>query len=305
MTDGTPKNMAASVHQRLRNESGRLGRPFNELLQYFAMERFLYRLSLSPHAAKFVLKGAMMLRVWRVPQSRPTMDIDLLGRMANQTEQIVAAMQAVCAQQVGDDGLQFEPASVVGAPIAEDAEYEGVRVTLRGSLGNARIAMQIDIGFGDVVRPGPVDVELPTLLGFPSPHLKGYTRETSVAEKFQAMVKRAQLNSRMKDFYDIWLLCQRFDFAGSILADAIQRTFANRDTPVPADPICFSPSFALDTSKVKQWQAFVRKLPSGSAPAELEPVVAQVAAFLRPIAAALYAGTPVPAMWRAGGPWTT
>lgn len=303
MTGGTPKNMAASVHQRLLNEARRTGRPFNELLQYFAMERFLYRLSVSPQAPKFLLKGAMMLRVWKVPLSRPTMDIDLLGRTANETEQIVAAMQAVCSQPVEDDGLHFDPASVVGQRIAEDAEYKGVRITFRGSLGNARISMQIDIGFGDVVRPAPVDVELPALLDFPMPRLKGYTRETSIAEKFHAMVQRGQLNSRMKDFYDIWLLSRQFDFEGAVLADAIKTTFATRETEVPAESVGLTLNFAKEVSKAKQWQAFTRKLPTGSAPSEFEEVITHVAAFLGPVATALNAHSALPTSWRAAGPW--
>ncbi len=169
MNDGTPKNMSASVHQRLLNEARRSGRPFNEMLQYFAMERFLYRLSLTPHERRFLLKGAMMLRVWRVPLSRPTMDIDLLGRTVNQPEQIVAAMQAVRAATVEPDGLHFDPTSMTGEPIAEDAEYQGVRATFRASLGNARISMRIDVGFGDIVRPRPQAIELPTILDFPAP----------------------------------------------------------------------------------------------------------------------------------------
>ena len=301
---GTPKNVAASIHQRLLNEARRAGRPFNELLQYFAMERFLYRLSVSPHAGKFLLKGAMMLRVWGVPLSRPTKDIDLLGRTANEPEQIAGVMREVCVQPVEPDGLQFNPTSVTGQPIAEDAEYEGVRVTFRGSLGNARITIQIDVGFGDVIRPGPMAIELPTVLDFPAPRLRGYARETSIAEKFHAMVKRAQLNGRMKDFYDIWVLSRQFDFSGAVLADAIQATFSNRRTPIPADPVAFDPVFGHNADKAKQWRAFVRKLPPGSAPADFADVTAYVTMFLRPVAIAIQSGAAAPAVWKAPGPWT-
>lgn len=301
---GTPKNLAASVHQRLLNEAKRSERPFNELLQYYALERFLYRLSCSPHAARFVLKGALMLRAWRVPQSRPTMDIDLLGRTANEIDAIAAAMRDVCGQAVEPDGLTFDPAGVQGQRIAEDAEYEGVRVTFRGQLGNARVAMQIDVGFGDVVSPAPVDVELPTILDFPAPKLRGYTRETAIAEKFHAMAKLGLLNSRMKDFYDVWVLSRQGDFAGPVLADAVRRTFENRDTQVVASPVALTPAFARDAGKVRQWQAFVRKLRLEEVPDDLETVVGQVAEFLSPVAAALVGGTEPPAEWRPPGPWT-
>jgi predicted nucleotidyltransferase component of viral defense system len=304
LTDGTLKNIVASVHQRLLNEAKRSARPFNELLQYYTLERFLYRLSRSPHAAKFVLKGALMLRAWRVPQSRPTMDIDLLGRTANEIDKIAAIMQEVCVLPVEADGLTFDPVGVRGQRIAEDAEYEGVRVVFSGQLGKARVPMQIDIGFGDVVSPSPVDIELPTILDFPAPRLRGYTRETAIAEKFQAMAKLGLLNSRMKDFYDIWVLSRQGDFTGATLANAILRTFENRDTELVALPLALTPAFSRDENKIKQWQAFVRKLRLEIAPAGLEVVVAQVAEFLQPVTAALVSKANLPAAWRAPGPWT-
>ncbi len=152
------KNVAVSVRQRLLNEARASGRPFNELLQYFAMERFLYRLSESRHGEAFVLKGALMLRAWALAATRPTRDIDLLGRVTNDIERIVGMVQDVCRQEVQADGLDFDPESVQGERIAEEAEYEGVRVHLRGSLGAARVVVQLDVGFGDAVVPGPVRV---------------------------------------------------------------------------------------------------------------------------------------------------
>lgn len=301
---GNPKNLAASVHQRLLNEAKRTKRPFNELLQYYAMERFLYRLSKSPHATKFLLKGALMFRVWGTPQARPTMDIDLLGRTANDVAAIVAAVRDICGAEVEPDGLTFDAETVTGERIAEDAEYEGVRITFRGHLGNARIPMQIDTGFGDVVVPGPVSLDYPTILDFPAPKLTGYPRETAIAEKFQTIVKLGLLNSRMKDYYDIWMLSRQFPFEGAALAEAIGRTFANRETPMTETSVALSEEFANDELKRKQWQAFVRRLGSDAAPADLAPVVTQVSLFLRPIAAALARSSAVPATWQAPGPWT-
>jgi hypothetical protein len=202
----TGPNLAASIRQRLLNKARETGRPFNEILQYFAIERFLYRLATSPHADKFVLKGALMFTAWQAPLSRPTRDIDLLGLTNNSIDAIVAMTQTICTQAVEPDGLTFEPEGVEGERIVEGADYEGVRVRFRGSLGTARITMQLDIGFGDVVIPQPVMVEYPTILPLSAPRLRGYSRESAIAEKFEAMIKLGILNSRMKDFFDVWLL---------------------------------------------------------------------------------------------------
>ena len=304
MKDRKIKNVAASVRQRLLNVAIASRRPFQEVLQYFAMERFLYRLAESPYADRFVLKGALMFNVWRALTPRPTKDIDLLGRMENSTSALAAAMRDVCGQAVEDDGLIFDPRSVAAVVIKEDADYEGVRVTFRGSLENARISMQIDIGFGDVMYPGPEMMEYPTILDQAAPRLRGYARETVVAEKFQAMVKLGLFNSRMKDFYDIWLLSRQFDFDGEKLAFAIEKTFAHRGTTVSVHPTAFSPAFATDPTKTVQWQAFVRKSRLSDAPAELEAVVDAVAMFLAPPAAAASRGHLFGQLWRAPGPWT-
>ena len=304
MPRGT-KNVAASVRQQLLNRARASDRPFNELLQHFAMERFLYRLATSPHADRFVLKGALMMRVWKVPASRPTMDIDLLGRIDNEIGTIVAVTKDVCGQAVESDGMLFDPTTVDGVRIAEDAEYEGVRVRFRGKLGTARVLMQLDIGFGDVVVPGPEMADYPTILDLPAPRVQGYTRESVIAEKFHAMVKRGLLNSRMRDFFDIWLLSQQFDFEGSILAAAIRETFSRRQAAVPAEPVALTMAFAEDALKRKQWQALVRKSQLESAPADLVDVVRSLAVFLRPVVEGIAAGQPLPAEWSARGPWVS
>jgi hypothetical protein len=233
------------------------------------------------------------------------MDIDLLGnKIANEIDGIVNVIREVCRQDVVPDGLVFDPDAVVGLRIAEDAGYEGVRITLPCLLGKARVPMQIDIGFGDVVSPAPAEIELPTILNLPPPKLLGYTRETAIAEKFQAMVKLGLYNSRMKDFFDIWSLCRQGDFEGAVLSEAIRSTFANRNTKVVVSPIALTPAFASDENKVRQWQAFIRKLRLEPAPPELAAVVNQVAEFLQPVVAALIAKSAPPAKWQAPGPWT-
>jgi hypothetical protein len=182
------KNIAASVRQRLLNKARETGRPFGELLQYFAMERFLYRLSKSHYADNFVLKGALMLTVWEAPLTRPTMDIDLLGRIDNSIETIVRVTGEICRQEVEPDGIDFDIATIEAKRIAEDTDYEGIRVRFRGSLDTARIVIQLDIGFGDIVIPSPEPTNYPTLLDLPAPRLRGYTRESTVAEKSELLL---------------------------------------------------------------------------------------------------------------------
>ena len=206
MSVKSSKNNPASIHQRLLNKARDEQRTFNELLQYYAMERFLYRLSQSNHSDKFILKGALMLRVWGSPELRPTKDIDMLGRTSNEENSIIRQIQEILSVEVSPDGLTFNSASIKAERIAEDADYEGQRICFQGSLGSAKVKMQIDIGFSDVIFPAPVESDFPTLLDFPPPRLLCYSRESAIAEKFEAMLKLGELNSRMKDFYDIWLL---------------------------------------------------------------------------------------------------
>ncbi len=189
--------------------------------------------------------------------------------------------------------------------IKENADYEGVRVRMVGLLGRARVAMQIDVGFGDVVTPGTETIKYPVLLDFPAPELSGYPRETVVAEKFQAMVYLRTLNSRMKDFYDVWLLASQFAFEGALLAKAIAATFANRATAVDVAPIAFTPEFTEQVSKLAQWTAFRNKLPTTECPAKLSDVMTLLADFLLPIARACASGDSFTKRWAPGGPWTT
>jgi len=296
------KNMAASVHARLTDIARRTDRPFQELLQYYAMERFLYRLSKSPHAARFVLKGALMLRVWDAPMAGPSKDIDVLGRLENSLENLSTVVREVYAVEVESDGLLFRPATVKSERIREDADYEGVRTRFDGLLARARMAMQLDVGIGDVMVPGPVEIAYPTLLDMPAPRLKGYPRETAIAEKFEAMVKLGTLNSRMKDFYDIWLLSRQFDFDGSMLAQAANATFVNRRTAVKADPVALTTEFSESEVANIQWRAFVRKGRLANAPARLGEAVSGIARFLLPVARAHLAGGNFKMNWTVD-PW--
>ncbi|GMV83881.1 MAG: hypothetical protein AMXMBFR7_50650 [Planctomycetota bacterium] len=303
MKKPAPKNLAASVHHRLLEKAKESNRTFNELLLYFGIERFLYRLSCSPHAKTFVLKGALMLTVWKIHASRSTKDIDLMGKMPNDPGKVEDVFKRICKQPCVADGLEFDPSTVNCQPIIEDAEYRGLRVQFTGYLGNARIPMQIDIGFGDQVHPLPVRESYPTLLDFPAPELNTYTRESAVAEKFHAMVKRGMLNSRMKDFFDIYMLAKQFSFSGKVLADAVSRTFETRHTELPEEPVAFSRAFMADTAKQAQWRGFIRKARAQGIPQDFGTVVTAVSDLLLPVSVAVARHAPFSGTWEPPGPW--
>lgn len=298
----SPKNISASVHARLLARAKKDQRPFNELLQYYAMERFLYRLSLSSHAQRFILKGALMLRVWNLPQHRPTMDIDMLGRTSNGETDVVAQIRDILTTDVDPDGLSFDAEAIQAERITEDADYEGIRIHFLCFLGTARISMQIDIGFGDIVYPEPEKKAFPVMLNSSAPRLLCYSLESSIAEKLEAMVKLGVLNSRMKDFYDIWTLSRQFDFRGTSLAEAIRLTFKRRGTALPSAVEAFTEAF-ID-NKQKQWTAFHKRLQQEHVPASFKEIAAGLREFLTPIIAAISTGIAIPKVWTAPGPWS-
>lgn len=292
------KDLAKSVHDRLLALAKKTGRPFNEVLQLYAMERFLYRLSQSKESKKFVLKGGLMLRVWKAPITRPTKDLDLLGQTKNTIENLEVIVRGICDETVDPDGLRFDAKTVKGALIKEDAEYNGVRVTFTGFLEKARIPMQIDVGFGDAVVPTPIEIEVPTMLDFPAPKLRGYQRETTIAEKFHAMVVLGTLNTRMKDFYDIWLLAQSFDFDAKQLAAALRATFKARSTELETEPVALGPSFAESADAQKLWSAFLKKSALTDAPQDFPTVIAAIRSFVLPVVQ-----VELPSAWTRGKGW--
>jgi hypothetical protein len=229
------------------------------------------------------------------------MDIDLLGRTSNEETDIVAQIRDILTVNVEADGLAFDPDSIRAERITEDAEYEGIRIQFLGTLGTARINMQIDIGFGDVVYPEPEESDLPTMLNYPAPRMLCYSRESSIAEKLEAIIKLGVLNSRMKDFYDIWLLSRQFDFDGVKLAEAIRLTFERRGTALPEKIEAFTEPFV--EAKQTQWVAFWRRLQQDYVPATFWEIVASVDRFLSPIVTALFFSKPNPTNWTAPGPW--
>jgi len=297
-------NLPASIHQRLLNHARAAQRPFNEVLQYFALERFLYRLGVSPYRDQFVLKGALMLTVWRAPLARPTRDIDLLGRTENSVGHIVSLIREICLQRAPEDGIRFDAENITAERIAEATQYEGVRVRFSAYLGQARVPMRIDIGFGDPLVPDAFPIRLPTILDFPAPTLQGYSRESAIAEKLQAMIYLGEINSRMKDFYDIQMLAAHSTFEGTVLARAIRETFRSRHTAIPRHPVAFSNTFSRSPEKQSQWSAFVRRLTLEDAPPTLGEVMQVIVAFLNPVLQAISAGQEFDRHWSPGGPWT-
>ncbi len=276
-----PTNLAHSVHDRLLVLANERGRPFNELLQYYAMERFLYRLANSPARQSFVLKGALLLAAHAVLPFRPTRDIDLLGSFDNSEAKVRELMETICRQDVPDDGLRFDSAALTTARIKEDADYPGVRAQFIGYLGRARITMQVDIGFGDAMTPPPCEIDYPVLLDQPAPRLRAYSVETAAAEKLQAMVYLGELNSRMKDFFDVWMLYHRDELAHDGLRAALRSTFARRKTAIILDPICFTPAFA--DAKQKDWRAFIRKFQGSDVPDDFATVIRDIHHVTKPI----------------------
>jgi len=299
----TIKNLPASVREQLRAKALETNRPFQELLQYYAMERFLYRLSRSNYCDKFILKGALMLRVWEAPISRPTKDVDLLGHVDNSVETLVQIFRDVCSAKVEADGMVFESDSLAGEAIKEDADYQGVRIHFLGSLENARVHMQVDIGFGDVVVPKPLEVIYPPLLNLPAPRLLGYPRECFIAEKFQSMVFLGTLNSRMKDFYDIWTLARQFDYEGPTLLRAVKATFLNRATEIELSPVALIPGFAQTQSATNSWTAFGQKGGYSQVPTDFNEVTSYILSFLQPVTRAIQNGDRFDWQWKAPGPW--
>jgi hypothetical protein len=303
VTRGESCQLAESVHARLLNLAQASGRSFNDLLQLYAMERFLFRLAESSHSSLFILKGALLMRVWDQTLYRTTRDIDFLGLGRNDIASVEEIMRAICTQLVVPDGIQFDATSVTGESIIEDADYEGIRITLQCNLGNARIHMQIDVGFGDELTHPPCIHSFPTLLDIDAPQVTCYNPETVVAEKFQIMLLRGEANSRMKDFYDIWWIGRHCAFDGICLSKIIKNVCNKRKTAIQENPVALSDTFAGDPMKLLQWKAFVKRLISTDCPDDFESVVNEITKFLLPIASAIVQGETFEKSWKPEGPW--
>jgi len=299
------RNDSHSVFQRLLNHARTCGDEFNLLLFRYGTERLLYRLSISPHADKFILKGASLFLVWKGQNYRVTKDADLLFSGPSDPEHIIGVFRELCHPTIENkDGIVFMPDTVRAVPIREEQAYDGIRVTLVGMLHQARIPLQIDIGFGDAVTPEPERIEFPTLLDAPPPKLLAYPRYTMVAEKVEAMVRLGMANSRMKDFYDLWMMSRLFKFDGRTLCNAIRNTFKRRSTLLPDRlPMAFTDEFSKDTQKQAQWQAFVRKSKPEKVSGDFDDIIDDLRIFLMPVLEAAYGDGHFALLWPEGGPW--
>jgi hypothetical protein len=279
-------NKSASIRARLLNRAKDQGVPFDDVLRRYGIERFLYRLACSEYKDRFILKGAQLLRVWATDPFRPTMDLDLLGRIQNSPDGLKELVQQICRMEVEPgDCLRFDDDRVDAVIIKEDADYHGVQLTFAAYLGTARIPLQIDIGFNDVVFPRPYEVDVPSLLDLPGPRLYGYTPESVFAEKYEAMVKLGELNSRMKDFYDLRFLINSGLLASQeLLVQAIKETFARRKTEIPASlPVLLLEDHPALGQKQVQWAAFTRKKRLKDAPADFTAVTLELREFIVPL----------------------
>lgn len=275
------KNVAASVRARLLNLSRSSGEPFAALLEQYITGRFLYRLSQSRFRDRFILKGAQLFRLWSEESHRSTRDLDLLSCGDSSVEAIKRIFSEISELSIEpDDGLEW--GEIKAGPIRAEMDYGGVRASLMVSLAGARVSLQIDVGFGDVVSPEPQESEWQSLLDFPSAHLLAYPPETVIAEKLEAVVQLELSNSRMKDFFDLYWLSEHMSFDQAVLSGAIAATFTRRGTELPEGvPLALISEFANDTVKNTQWDAFLRKGKLVAPP--FPEIIPRLAEFLMPV----------------------
>jgi hypothetical protein len=298
------RNVAASVRARLLNKARAEKLDFNLVLTRYALERMLYRLSVSEHRDQFLLKGALLFDLWFDIPHRPTHDADLLGFGLAEVPHLMEAFREISLIEC-DDGIIFQVDTIRVAEIRKEANYAGVRITLVGLLDGARCPVQIDIGFGDTVVPGPEDARYPVILDdMPSPQLRVYPRYTVVAEKLEAITSLGILNTRMKDFFDLWILAGHCDFDGGVLDKAIRATFERRHTGIPVGmPFGLTDEFAEDEQKVREWAAFQRKNALETMPLGL--VVEELRRFLQPVLRAISTDEPYSRLWHPSVGWDT
>ena len=295
------RNVSESVLAKLRNKAKQDGTELQQLITRYGLERMLYRLSQSEFADSFLLKGAMLFNLWFDMPHRPTTDVDMLGYGDYGLEQLTGIFKQVCSLSY-QDGIVFDPDTVHAQEIRKDANYAGVRVTFTGSIGRVRCPIQVDVGYGDAVTPKALNVEYPVLLSeMPYPALRAYPKDTVVAEKTEAMIKLAMANTRMKDYFDLWVLSEHAEFDGGVLLQAVEATFRRRGTAIDMHPLGLSDEFANDENKLKQWTAFIRK--NRLEAPTLPGVIRQLKAFLLPVLSNVAEKSALSDRWTAGGPW--
>jgi hypothetical protein len=282
------KNLQESVYTKLKNIALKKNRPTQEVLRYYAMERFLYRLSVSDHKHLFFLKGGLMLMVWDPATHRATVDIDLLAKANNSIENISKIIKEICLYPVLQDAIEFDSTTLTLAESQIDTEYTGLSARFSAYLHTAKlplridiVPLRIDIGFSDKIFPKPANLNYPTLLEFPPPQLWGYTPETMIAEKLDAMVKLGLANSRMKDFYDVWTMVNQFQITPEKIAPVIRDVFQNRKTVIREVPKAFSEAFYNTPKTLERWNSFLKSI--GHDSISLEKVVLEIKDFFLPL----------------------
>jgi hypothetical protein len=293
-----------SIQDRLKNEAHATNRPFAEMLELFAVERFLHRLGRSQHRDRFVLKGALLLRHWLGADTRPTRDIDLLGPIDLDTEWLRALIGEILRLEVEEDGLEFDLDSISVRSIRLESPVLGIRARFDAHLGRARLRYQIDVGQGDAVFPPAEDVIPGGLLGLPMASVRAYTPYTAIAEKLEAMVILGNANSRLKDYYDLAMLPARLAFDGPTLVESIRRTFGRRVTRIPDEPLeGLTDSFAREPINSTRWRAFLGKGRLTAVSSDLLGTVASIRGFAQPALDAAREALAFHQRWPAGGPW--
>ncbi|MDP1677443.1 MAG: nucleotidyl transferase AbiEii/AbiGii toxin family protein [Bacteroidota bacterium] len=278
----SPKNIAASVRARLLSVAKQTNQDNNAVVNRYAQERFLYRLSISPFRENFILKGALLLLPYNLPVTRPTRDVDFLGKGFKNDPVVIQNIIKQIISFPADDGIHFETEDVTTESITEQDEYNGARCKVAGNVGGITFSIQIDIGFSDDIIPNPNTMDFPVILDHPVPHLKVYSLESAIAEKFEAMVSLNLLTSRMKDFYDIIFLARNHSFKADILHQAIIATFTRRETNIDDAKVIFSDEFINDARMQRQWDAFVQRQDLDRNE-KFPTVVKEIKNFLKPV----------------------
>lgn len=298
------RNLGASVRAKLLNTARAEKRDFGLVLTRYALERLLYRLSISTHADHFLLKGALLFDLWFDVPHRPTRDIDLLGFGLAEFPYLVATFEDLCQLDV-EDGILFEASSIRAEEIRNEANYQGIRITLLGYVDGARCPVQVDVGYGDAVTPDPETVDYPVIFTeFPAPRLKVYPRYSVVAEKLEAMISLGMANTRMKDYFDLWVLCKNSDFEGTVLQQAVSATLNRRSTAIPEGvPLALSEGFHTDRQKQAQWAGFLKK--NQLEATNLGAIVDELRRFLLPVVEAIREGREFSGLWSGQHGWAS
>ena len=298
------RNVGASVRERLKNRARKTGEDYQFLLRRYAEERFLYRLGESSHRENFILKGGALLALWQGGAYRPTRDLDFTSYGNSWMEHVQSMLSEICAVPVVDDGVCFDAKAIRLETIREQGEYNTFNARLAATLGGAGILIRIDIGFGDIIQPAPIDTQFSTLLDYPPPRIRVYPRDAFVAEKLHAIVALGERNTRYKDFYDLYTIAGNFAFGGEALSRSVSATFDQRNTEISrTPPVALTPDFYSNADRALEWRGYLNRHELQGAPEDFSVVGERLISFFGGLLVALSDGPAFIAAWPAGGPW--